>query len=451
MSLIENALPAAERPSDEQRALRRHRVRVPDAAWDGLLVAVAAYVLAAVGRVHQLFPALESIRPALITGAIAILIYLLDRRSERRLKRLWTSPTAWLAALVVWMVFSVPGALVRSTSLDLVLNNFLKTALMYVVIAGAVRGFRDVERLAVVYFAGAAVYAGVIVTRFDLTGGEGWRLGHLYYYDANDFATFAVTALPLGLYCVAAARHLYTRALGCIALALLAVAFVWTGSRGGFIAFLAVVLYIVLRYRTVPLVWRAAGMGLVAIVVVAAASERYWSQMSTILSDTDYNRTEETGRMQIWSRGIGYALSHPVLGVGPDNFPAAEGLLAPFASRQQLGVGVRWNAAHNSYIQVAAELGLPGLLFFIGFLVSTLAALRRAMSRARAVDPSSRVPQLAQALTGALIGFMVGAFFLSLAYAEMLYTLVALSVGLHKVTTLVPRAVDRTSPRGLAA
>jgi hypothetical protein len=32
-----------------------------------------------------------------------------------------------------------------------------------------------------------------------------------------------------------------------------------------------------------------------------------------------------------------------------------------------------------------------------------------------------------------LIGFVVGGFFLSLAYSEMLYVLVALAVGLHKV------------------
>lgn len=40
------------------------------------------------------------------------------------------------------------------------------------------------------------------------------------------------------------------------------------------------------------------------------------------------------------------------------------------------------------------------------------------------------------ALTAALLGFVVGAFFLSLAYSEMLYTLVALAAGLQKVTAL---------------
>jgi hypothetical protein len=33
-----------------------------------------------------------------------------------------------------------------------------------------------------------------------------------------------------------------------------------------------------------------------------------------------------------------------------------------------------------------------------------------------------------------LIGFVVGSFFLSLGYSEMLYALVAFAVGLHKVT-----------------
>jgi hypothetical protein len=37
-------------------------------------------------------------------------------------------------------------------------------------------------------------------------------------------------------------------------------------------------------------------------------------------------------------------------------------------------------------------------------------------------------------LTASLIGFVVGGVFLSLAYSEMLYTLIAFAVGLRKVT-----------------
>jgi hypothetical protein len=66
-------------------------------------------------------------------------------------------------------------------------------------------------------------------------------------------------------------------------------------------------------------------------------------------------------------------------------------------------------------------------------IVGTLVMLQRHTRRAAAARGKARArPELSQALTGSLIGFSVGAFFLSLAYHEMLYMLVALSVGLAK-------------------
>jgi O-antigen ligase len=274
-----------------------------------------------------------------------------------------------------------------------------------------------------------------VISRFDLGSGDTWRLGRLYYYDANDFATFVVTAMPFALYFLHTPRQIFVRLFAGASLAVLALAFVRTGSRGGFIALVALSAFIVLRYTAIALRWRIAALALVALVVVTTASEQYWTQMGTILSDADYNRTDESGRMQIWHRGVGYMLRHPVFGVGPGNFQAAEGMLSPFADRQQFGVGVRWNAAHNSYIQVGAELGIPGLLLFTGIIASTFGMLRR-LSR-RALAPDDEVEDGSRALTNAiaasLVAFVVGAYFLSLAYAELFYTLVALTVGLHQV------------------
>jgi O-antigen ligase len=220
-----------------------------------------------------------------------------------------------------------------------------------------------------------------------------------------------------------------------IGLVVLTLGFVWSGSRGGFIALAAVALFIVLRYSAIPLRWRLGATALVAIVVVATASDHYWEQMGTITSDSDYNHTSESGRLPIWHRGIGYMMANPLLGVGPNNFPAAEGTLSALAERQQYGIGVRWNAAHNSFVQIGAEVGLPGLALFVAVIASAFAALRRAgRAEAGLASSGARRPPLTPALTASLIGFVVGAFFLSLAYSEMLYTLVALAVGLHKVT-----------------
>jgi O-antigen ligase len=393
-----------------------------DREWDALLICAAGYVMTAVGRIHQLFSALEIIHLAMLVSASAILLYVLNPRTERRIGTMRVATTTLAALLLFWSTLSIPSALVVGTSFDLVFDNFAKTLLMSFVVAAAVRGARDVERLAFVYFASAVIYSAIVMSRFDLGDGGNWRLGHLYYYDANDFATFVVTAVPFGVHFLHTATSGRMRASAAIGLVVLSLGFVWSGSRGGFIALGAVVFYVVARYRTIALRWRLCATAIVAAVVLATASDHYWEQMGTITSEDDYNHTSETGRLQIWSRGIGYMTANPLLGVGPGNFPAAEGRLSAHAGRQQQGFGVRWNAAHNSFVQIGAELGVPGLLLFVAVIASAFAALRRAES------------PLTPALTASLLGFVVGAFFLSLAYSEMLYTLIALAVGLRRVT-----------------
>ena len=407
------------------RAARSYVAIAADARWDALLLCVSAYLLTAVGRVHQVFPALAIVRPVLF-GLLAVGLYMLDQQRERRSQYVWVSTTKLLALFLFWMALSVPGALVIGHSFDVVFDGFLKTVLMFVVMVGAVRGVRDVERLALTYLVGATIYALAVLTQVDL--GAEWRLGDLYFYDANDFAVLAVTAMPLALYFLHSRRTARARALAMMALIVLIVGFVRSGSRGGFLALLAVAAFVLFRYSAIPLRHRVAATALGAVILTAIASSQYWTQMNTIFSDADYNWTSETGRTQIWGRAVGYMLQHPLLGVGPGNFQAAEGILSPFAERQQYGVGVRWNAAHNTYLQVGAELGIVGLVCFIAILGAAFGALRRARAR----DRASR--EINQALTASLIGFVVGAFFLSLAYYDMLYALIALAVGLQKAT-----------------
>jgi O-antigen ligase len=431
---------AGEHPHPRPRYAAAEPAPAPTATserpWDLLLACVAGYILTCVGRVHQLFPMLEVVRPALLSGLLAIVWYLADRHPERRASLVWTATTKWMIALLTWAVLCMPWALVIGDGLDLIFGSLIKIVVMSVVIAATIRTIQDADRLAAVYLLAATAYAAVVLCRFDIGAGEEWRLGRLYYYDANDFATFAVTAMPLGLYFVQRGHRRRARLLAVASLVVLSAAFVHSGSRGGFLALVAMGGFIALRYTAVSVRVRVCTLIVVGLVVLGTASHKFWQQMGTIVSDTDYNHTEESGRIQIWRRGVGYMLDHPVFGVGPANFSVAEGMLSPFAERQQFGMGVRWNAPHNSFVQVGAELGVPGLILFVGMIASAFVALRRSGRGNGERGGPDQVPrELTQALTASLIGYVVGAFFLSLAYAELLYTLIALAVGVQKLAS----------------
>src|SRR6266567_7783789 len=157
--------------------------------WDLLLVCVAIYLATAVGRLHQLFPALLPLKPALVSAALAVGLFLLQQSGARSVTRLRGATTACVLGLLLWAALSVPGWLAPGLAYRFVTDSFIKTVVMYVVVAGCVRAFRDVERLALVYFAVTVMYGAVVLVRFQLGGGDDWRLGHLYNYDANDFAT----------------------------------------------------------------------------------------------------------------------------------------------------------------------------------------------------------------------------------------------------------------------
>jgi O-antigen ligase len=404
--------------------------------WDILLACVATYIGTAVGRVQDLFPALSALKLTLLSALLAVVLFVLQQGGRRQVGGLRSTTTTCVLGILVWSVLSVPGALSPGFAFHYLFDFCVKTIVMFLVIAGAVRTFRDVERLALVYFVATATYAAVVLFRFQLGSGDDWRLGHLYDYDANDFATLIATAMPLGLYFVLARRSLVTRVLAVAGLIVLLIGEIRSGSRGGFLALIAVTLFVLFRFSAIRARARVAALAVILVVLVATSSDRYWEQMQTVLNPhEDYNATSETGRLKIWGRGMTYLADHPVLGVGVGNFPVAEGTLSPMAGRAAYGVGVRWGAAHNSFVQVGAELGVPGLLFLLGALGTALATLRGISRDARWARKSAiGIPRLAESLSASLVGFAVGGFFLSLAYSDMLYTLVALAVGLAKVT-----------------
>jgi O-antigen ligase len=96
--------------------------------------------------------------------------------------------------------------------------------------------------------------------------------------------------------------------------------------------------------------------------------------------------------------------------------------------------------AHNTYIQLAAEQGVVGLLLFLGVLAAGFTSLQKTAAQALRLR-SSLLYHSASGIQGGLVGYAVGAFFVSAEYQRLLWFMIFVSICLSELTRqLVKRA-----------
>jgi O-antigen ligase len=399
-------------------------------------VLVACLVLVYVWRIQDMFPVLSAAQFPILSSLAALAVFLLQGHVKVGVSRLRTPIIAVAAFILVWMVVSVPGSVYQGLSFGFILNDHIKTFLMMLMIAASIRGFVDVQRLILINLLGAGIYCFMILTTFQV--GPGGRLGDLFYYDANDLAMMVAATLPFAVYFLGAGTRPWHRLLALACSGVFVLAIVRTGSRGGFLALIGVGAYLLFFFAAIPMRTRVGFLAGGVALLMAIAGPQYWTSMATLLNPkADYNWSEnnEVGRMAIWKRGMGYMAANPIAGVGVNAFPVAEGTLSDLASRQELGIGLKWSAAHNSFVQIGAELGVPGLIAFALMLWRMFGAAWR-IARRKLHPGGGRGPinALGHAMVASLIGYAIGGFFLSQAYSALLYSLCGILAGLVIVT-----------------
>lgn len=405
-------------------------------APDRLLKVVAGMLFAYIWRVQDAFPVLAKIQlPLLLTG-LAIAFLISSRNRTRRLALIRSPLLSLVAILLGVMLMGAPTSLWPANSLSFALKSETENIVLMGLVAASVRSMRDIEWLAKANLYGALCFS-IIVSLFFHVGADG-RLGNLVYYDANDFALVMVVTIPFALHSLRTGHTRRGRLLGLFALGFILIGGVKSGSRGGFIGLIAVMTYSLLLYRAIPRRVRMsialAGVAFIAVL----GSDKYWTQMRTIASpEADYNWTSPVGRKAVWQRGLGYVEHHPVFGVGVRSFPIAEGESDLALSLSAQGRGFKWSVAHNSFLETAAELGIPGFIVFVSLFVVAIVTLA-AMRPGRRYGPwvAKREMAVSQMLIGSFIAFTVAGIFVSAEYFSYLYFLFGLVIGLEKVLKL---------------
>lgn len=398
-----------------------------------LLYALNAALLGVVWRIQDLFPILGKVKFVAVVAALAIVLWLMDTDPHRSLRTLKHPVTGYALAILALMVLSVPGGVYPGFSFNFIVQDHVKTVLLMLLLGAAVRTSADIEFLVWGQFLGVAIYSIFIMTYFTI--GIGGRLDNLVYYDANDVGMLIVCTLPLVIYFLRSGAGLGHRLAAATILPVLIKAIIKTGSRGAFLGLVAVTVYMTFQFHAFSKRVRYGGVAAMVVLLIFTAGDSYWETMSTILHpQDDYNwaGNADEGRMEVWKRGIGYMLQHPLLGVGANAFPAAEGTISPLAARQEYGVGLKWSAPHNSFVQLGAELGVVGLVCFLLLLSSAFLFCWR-LGRTPGGGGQAEAA-LGQALCATLVGYVVAGFFLSQAYAAYMYATYGIVLGLAKVT-----------------
>ncbi|GAA1274914.1 O-antigen ligase family protein [Saccharothrix xinjiangensis] len=235
--------------------------------------------------------------------------------------------------------------------------------------------------------------------------------------DPNDLAYFLVAALPL----LVALRRPRRDATGsgraataglALAATVLVAGAAATFSRGGARAMAADASWLAAR-RAIPVRALLAGVAGSAVLVVGAALVAGPALDRAFQEKTHVAGANADTRELRWEAAARMLAEHPVLGVGPGGFRADY----PAASHNA-EVDEQSPVAHNMYLEVAAELGLPGFALFAALLALTAVTGERVL-RATA-DPGPVV-----AVQASLVAVAVASAFLSQQYYLPLWSLVA--------------------------
>ena len=263
----------------------------------------------------------------------------------------------------------------------------------------------------------------------------GWIVG-----DPNYFTVDALLFLPVALLLLQQKEPRWQRwfCFSCLGITVAAVLF--SASRGGFLGLVAGCLWFLWKSRQ-----RVRNLLLVCATLAALSLPMNISPVQRLLHPTHSDVDAQQTRLALWSGGLKMIEMHPLFGVGLDGYKSE---VAKYVDPAKVPVGETVNRiAHNSYMEIAAEMGLPALLIFVGILVSSLRSLER-VRRITEKSGDEFLRRVALGLQAGILGAAVALFFVSGEYQKMFWFAIFISACLRRLAHLKSTNAAAVVPAG---
>jgi O-antigen ligase len=258
------------------------------------------------------------------------------------------------------------------------------------------------------------------IRQFQLYHGiRGFRPGGMLS-DSNYYALVAGIFMPLAfLLAINSRRPNWERlfCLGCLGLALIGTTF--AASRGGFLGMAVAFLFVIWNSKN-----RARNLFVCSLLLIPL-SLLPMSPLRRLQNPTDLDDGAKDARIVAWRAGWKMIQENPIAGVGLHNFKPLMPKYAPDENVITL--------AHNTYIELTAESGLPGGLAFVVVFLTSIYRLDKVRQRAVRLG-WTQVQIMALGIESGIISFLVSAVFLTAWWDKLVWLLFFSGICLERVS-----------------
>jgi len=385
---------------------------------------VYLFTLMLYARPNDLIPAIGSFSLVKIVAISVLLIYIGSKIAAGERLSVWTLEMTMLMVIAALGLLLMLTAASSKDSIDTLTDPYLKTVIIFILMVNLIDTRRRIFSLwKLVVVCGAVLGVGAIRSymrgEFAMKGVRIEGLVGGMFENPNDLATALDLLLPFAVALTLTGKGL-SRLFYLVCATILAVGVLVTLSRGGFLGLIAsgaVLLWKLGRGRRLKTMLAA---GLICGILFAVMPGGYGARIATIFNNEQDTTGSAQERRELLERAASIAINRPVVAVGMGNFHI-------------YSIGEK--EAHNAYLEIAAELGVMGLIAYLVVILAPFRSLHRIERQTRGMRSKSEREMywLSVSIQAALIAYMVCSFFASIQYLWYLYYTAAYAVALRQI------------------
>jgi len=388
-----------------------------------------AFIYFSVGRPQDLLPFLKYLHLGDILGALTILSIFAGPKRTNDYSRLKAKEVKYLILLGVWYVICSPFSIHLGKSAEFLIG-YVTLLIIFFGLTQFLNSKDDFVLLSRTFLLSATT---ISITSL-ISGVTGQRSSIGTMYDPNDLSMVLIVCLPF-IFWIIYNDDKKMKSLAIITLIAVCIRIVSAQSRMGFLALLLFgFLFTFTSYSIrVSKSKKIIAVGLLFFLFMFLGTESYWQRMQGIFSTSQTG----SGRTVVWKRALKMVSEKPFVGWGPGAFVSAYGRKLSAGEFELVGdshYDQGWKTAHNSYILIMTESGIPALIIFlamIGIQIKNLENIRKRYKRLGEI--SSSVPSIAGTIELSLFVYIFCAFFLSAISSPLFFILISANVLAKKI------------------